>query len=194
MNTRTFSVVVFASLLTLTSGCGGVRNFLFGRGARCGLCQKGTPQFGNTMQAPAPYGPAAAPTCQTPPYQAPSWNHGVATAPSAGCGCNDYAGSTCGQCQSNTYGSAYGGSCGCGVFGGYENVVADPYMSGQVVNGTVYGGGQIISDTVVGGPTVGGQVYPSPPVQNDNFQARKFDSDGNRILWEEPISQGGNEL
>ena len=160
----------------------------------------GTPNCGS--DAPYTQAPAyAAPQCQAPACQ------GAA----AGCGCHDagsvyggqvyggqvYAGSACGTC-----GVANMGGCGCGnIVNGYGGVVSDPYLSGEVVGGTMPYDGQIISDTVVGGPTtgapvVGGQSYPGPtaPIQSDNFNARKFDSDGKRILWEQPLPQGTTAL
>ena len=44
MNNRILLVVMTAALLTTSTGCGVFRNFLFGRGAKCGLC--------NRLQAP----------------------------------------------------------------------------------------------------------------------------------------------
>ncbi len=80
-------------------------------------------------------------------------------------------------------------------------MVTDPYLTGEVGSGVMPYNGQIISDQVVGeqvigGQNLGGQSYPSStaPIQPDNFNARKFDSDGNRILWEEPLPQGPTSL
>jgi hypothetical protein len=111
--------------------------------------------------------------------------------PADGCGCNDYAGNAydgavysgrpCGTCGNLN-------DCGCGgTVGGYGPAVNDPYM---------LGGGQIIGEQVIGGQVIGGQAYPSPtaPIQSDDFSARKFDSDGNRILWEEPLPAGAASL
>ncbi len=63
MNNRISAVIVTAILVTLTSGCRSTLGSLcFGRGARCGLCNKlSAPQFGNTMQAPC-----ASPSCVSP--------------------------------------------------------------------------------------------------------------------------------
>ena len=126
------------------------------------------------MQAPC--GPAP---CQSQPYgPAPQ---SVVTAPPASCGCNSYAGHSYGStCYDCGYGSTHvpSASCNCGgTIDAYGGVVTDPYLSG----------GQIVGDTVVGG-----QSYPPAgvPVQSDNFDARKFDTDGNRITWEEPLPQG----
>ncbi|MAI69725.1 MAG: hypothetical protein CMM01_02280 [Rhodopirellula sp.] len=146
MNTRICSVIAVMTLVTFSSGCSGVKNFLFGRGARCGLCSGGSaaPLFGNTMQAPNP---------------------GTYQQPAAGCNGQVYSAQPGGGC-----GTTVPDNCGCGPYG---NV--DPYQSGQVLpqNGQIMGG--------TGGP-----------MQTDSFNARKFDTDGSRILWEE--SAGGNSL
>ena len=168
MNNRIFTVALIATIVSLSSGCSGMRNFMFGRGARCGLCNRGAapaapaPQFGNTMQAPC--GP---PACNQP-YAAPAQN----------C-CPDpyvqpYAsgGYSCGSC-----GSPSAGDCGCGY--GY----VDPYTNS-------------IPSGAVGVPSTGqpmGNVAPMAPVQPDDFSARRFDNDGSRIIWEEP-AYGGTAL
>ena len=127
MNNRICSVIAIMTLMSFSTGCTGIKNFLFGRGARCGLRSGGlTPQFGNAMQAP---------NSQQP-----------------GCGCNGqvYSAQSCGGCGVNDYG------------------VADPYQSGQMMGGA-------------------GVSAPA-----DSFNARKFDNDGSRILWEQPV--GNNSL
>jgi len=55
------------------------------------------------------------------------------------------------------------GDCGCG---GATSVVTDPYMvqPGQIIDG----------NTVI---------------QEDDFTARRFDTDGARIIWEEPPTE-----
>ena len=181
MNNRIFPVIAVVTLMALSSGCSGMRNFLFGRGARCGLCNtlsNVTPQFGNTMQAPygqQTYAPQSA-------------------APSRGCGLTRLFGRgqanaapTCGPCGEGHVmqygdcgcGNVCGNSCGGGTYGG---VVTDPYMSGQVIDGSMPYEGQIVGES----------TYPgsAAPIQSDDFSARKFDSDGNRILWEEPLPPG----
>ena len=140
MNTRICSVIAIMTLVTFSSGCAGIKNFLFGRGARCGLCSGGSlaPQFGNAMQAPNPAGP-----CQQP----------------AGCNGQVSSAQPCGGCGSTAMNHS-----GYGNYG-----VADPYQSGQVIPQN----GQMMGDAGV-------------PMQTDGFNARKFDTDGSRILWEEP--------
>lgn len=157
MNARICSIIAVMSLMSFSVGCSGMRNFLFGRGARCGLCNRNAapaPQFGNTMQAPC-----GAPTCQS--------------ASQGGCGCNGqaYSAQPCGNC-----GSTMPGNCGCGIMsGGY----VDPYMSGQMIPSGVPQNGTVIAP-------------PGTTIQSDGFSARKFDNDGSRILWEEPV--GTNAL
>ncbi len=222
MNTRICSIIASVTLLIFSSGCGSTRNFLFGRGARCGLCNRAsTPAPPPAMQAPCGQTPYAAPAYGAPQCQTPAYQGSVVTAPASGCGCNGntgnvdggqaYAGNPCGSCGDGgqayagnscggcaDYGMTYGGGeCGgdCGnVVGGYGPVVTDPYTNGGIVGGSVpYNG-------VVGEQVIGGQVYPgtSAPIQSDNFDARvnsqKFDSDGNRILWEQPLPQGTTAL
>lgn len=222
MNTRFCTVVTVATLVCLSTGCSGMKNFLFGRGARCGLCSKlgsclPAPRFGNMMQAP---------TCQAPAYSpAPAYAPQATYAPAPSCGCNEYAGNghgeesyASGMC--NTCGDSYGsqgyapqnyGSTdygvngnGMGTVGPYGN--SDPYMNTPSM-GTPMPGQQINGETVVGSQPMGmspsypsGTSYPSAPsyngapVQSDNFQSRKFDTDGNKILWEEPMSPGTQAL
>ncbi len=132
MNTRICSVVATVTLLMMTTGCSGMRNFLFGRGARCG----------SSNPAPA----AQQQPCGGNTY-APQMNcnPGVVSVPQGGCG-------TCGE----TYGSAYLGGCGCGTT--YSN---DPYMSGEVMGSMPYPGQVIdVTEGVVGGDNFGPRVAP----------------------------------
>lgn len=69
--------------------------------------------------------------------------------------------------------------------------VVDPYTSEPIVGGTMPYSGQVMGDQVIGGQPV---PTPAPPIQADDFSARKFDSDGNRILWEQPLPQGATSL
>ena len=250
MNTRICSVIASVTLLILSSGCGGTRNFLFGRGARCGACGPSASTAPAYTTAPT-YGQPQplvsipnAPAFPAAPYQPrcrlfggqPRPQQPVACEPYAGCECQNPCGNVytegCGTCSSgcgtcNSYPGGCGecavaspcGGCGGGCGGG--PVVTDPYMSGeigggsmpyngqiisdqvigeQVIGGQVIGGqvigGQVIGGQVIGGQVIGGQGYPSStaPIQADDFRARKFDSDGNRILWEEPLPQGTTSL
>ncbi len=149
MNTRICAVVATVTLLTLTSGCSGMRNFLFGRGARCGMCNQ-------------PSGPAPAADCGSYGPQAPA-NQNFAAPGNAGCGCNN-GGMYAGQIGNGGYGSAYSGGCGCGgINSGYAT---DPYQTNEYM-GTMPYEGQIIDYGVVDGTVVGnGTVSP------DNFAPR----------------------
>lgn len=83
-------------------------------------------------------------------------------------------------------------------------VVVDPGYSGSVIEG------QIVPGNSYPGTGYPGNSYPGngAPVQQDNFdprpstsypgqgnyQTRKFDTDGKKILWEEPLPAGSNAL
>ena len=115
MNNRIFLVVMTIAVLSTSTGCGVFRNFLFGRGAKCGLC--------NRLKAPAQkLGPAAvpaAPTCNTPTYVQPQ-------VPQAHCGCNP---NPCGQAATCDPYLSQGYDCGA-------------IGSGTVLGGTpIYGYG-----------------------------------------------------
>ena len=216
MINRIVTVVAAATLLSLSGGCAGMKNFLFGRGARCGACTglaNIRPQFGNTMQVPY-----SAPTCQTPQYQPPVFQRGAAIAPQAPCGCNGYAGNnyagpvydnqayadnSCNTCYGSTPSHApqIMGDCGCVATDSYGPTSVDPYLnSGQTYNEQIIGG-PVMGEQIIGNPVYGEQIigeqviggsqgFPSTPIQSDDFQARKIDTDGNRILWEEPLPPG----
>lgn len=189
MNNRILSVMTVMTLVAISSGCCGMKNFMFGRGAKCGLCNLGSclpkPSFGNSMAAPcgtpAPsYAPsyAPAPTCQSQP--AP-----IAAAPHADCGCQNYAG--------NVYdGGVYSSGCGCG-HEGYGPVSSDPYISADPIVGVP--GSQVYdSGSVYDGGFIPNAPYSGGSVPADNFQSRRFDTDGNKILWEEPLPSGAQPL
>lgn len=61
-------------------------------------------------------------------------------------------------------------------------VVSDPYLSG----GTMPYEGQIIGSEIISDGV--------PSIQADNFEARRFDTDGNEILWEAPLPDGAQPL
>ncbi|MCG8653556.1 MAG: hypothetical protein MI861_27210 [Pirellulales bacterium] len=128
MNARIGSIVatVTLTLLTLTSGGCGMRQFFFGRGAQCGTC--GYPAAPQPNYNTAPRGP----------YQPAS--------PQAGCGCQNYSGVAANQCGTcgQIYSSALPGTCGCN--GEY---VLDPYQSGTLLPMD----GQIIDNEVTGSGT-----------------------------------------
>ena len=206
MNIRLLALVASVTLLSMSSGCCGLKNFMFGRGARCGLCQRLSAPLSNPAPAYAPQAPCGtapyAPAPYTPaPYAAapyapaaPTCSQPVVTAPSGDCGCNGYA-----YGGDVSYGSAYSGGCECEAYGGgtclgesYGGVVHDPYLSSGTV---VPYSGQVIDGGIVGDQVIPGTSYPSSPaqIQPDDFgpaTSRKFDTDGNKILWEEPLPPG----
>ncbi len=110
MNRRVFTVILFVTILPLGIGCSGMKNFIFGKGARCGICNR-TATYSSAMPDP----------CGCPP------------------GTHAYRG--IGESVS-----------------GYDQV--DPY------------------------------TQPGTGAGQDGFNARKFDSDGSAIIWEETKPAG----
>tara|TARA_R110002073_G_scaffold6540_9_gene38475 strand:- start:9289 stop:9867 length:579 start_codon:yes stop_codon:yes gene_type:complete len=180
MNTRFVSVVASVMLLLVSSGCGTLRQFWFGRGARCGLC--------NTTQSILPARPGllsqAAP-CAPAPYApvVPQPQVPLAVAPNAGCECNTYAGPELGcgsevaaKCPNcNSVSSGYGSDVGSYGYQSsrdqYGNVVNDPYLQGEIVGSSVYDNG-----TIYGNPS--------------NIISDDFDARGDRIISRDPLPPG----
>ncbi len=158
MKTRIITVVASVTLLCLTSGCGVMRQFWFGRGARCG---PNAPRY-------APVGQPATP-CRSPLCQQPA-----AVMPQAGCGCE-------------TATPAYAAEIGCGIES-YGGVINDPYLSGGIV-----GDGVIVGEYPAGS-SLPGTIMPDNfvPAQIDSqgYRSNKFDTDGARIISEEPLPPG----
>ncbi len=198
MISRIASIMMVATFVVVTTGCSATKNFIFGRGARCGLCTTlgsclPKPNFGNMMPAPCATG-----VCGAAPVAAPSYAPAFAPqtlAPAPTCGCPEYAGN---PCPDNVYSS---GTCGCGNHASeYAPAVNDPYLS----SGNLYDNGSIPYE----GQIIGQPEYPQalpmnpnpssvgPPMSgpSDGWQTRKFDSDGNKILWEEPLPSGAKGL
>lgn len=169
MNIQFATTMATLTLLVSASGCSGMKNFLFGRGAACSTC----------ATAPA-YGIASAePVCGYEPTcgHEPVCGHEHApTRPFAGLhrGCGLLNGqSTCNG----------GPTCGCGGSAqsympsgvdSYYGEVHDPYSYGGEVIGS-----QVIGDSYNGYPTTGtivsenvvpGSVYPNSSM--DNFNTR----------------------
>ena len=174
MKTRIMTVVASVTLLCLTSGCGVMRQFWFGRGARCG-----------------PHAPKYVPVAPPAPCHAPIRQQPVAAVPQAGCGCETAA-------------PVYAREVGCGIES-YGGVINDPYLSGEIVgNGVImgeypYASGQIVGDGVIvgeypAGSSLPGTVMPDNfgPAQIDSqgYRSNKFDTDGARIISEEPLPPG----
>lgn len=208
MNNRLCAVMTAMTLIICSTGCSGMKNFLFGRGARCGLCSSlgsrlPVPRFGNVMQAPL-----AAPSCQAPACQAPAYAPAPAPAYSSvpECGCNAYAGQsyshdgyasgTCGSCGDSYVGTEHQGYAGYDLGTSAAPIYSDPYLnsSSQLGPPPLGPGERIIGTQPIPQTSVPGRSYPTAPIQPDGFQARKFDSDGNKILWEEPLPSGTTAL
>ena len=216
MKNRILTVVTIASLLSMFSGCGTMRNFFFGRGARCGICntinQPRQPLFPR-RQVPVPpastYGPAVqtqiAPGCNICNQATPQMGCGV----EAGCGhemgCGIEAG--CGH-------EVHSGTCNCGVANSYGPAISnygpsvDPYLggvsSGYIDGGTVSSGvvdggvlhGGVVGEGIINSYPVDGTVLPEgnwyqrPELQ----QSFKVDQDGHRIISEEPLPPGATPV
>lgn len=151
-----------------------------------------------------------APTCQSVPAEDCGCNAYAGSVHNAPCG-NGYS-SGYGDCGCGNIGEGYSGVADPYLSGGtvldgshaYPST-SDPHQPqpGEIINGeTVVGPGFIDQ-----GNPYPGTVYPngSAPVSPDNFQprpdpvypqgdyqSRKFDTDGKKILWEEPLPAGAN--
>lgn len=140
---RNVSVVAVVLLLSTSSGCSGMKNFLFGRGAQCGVCnQAASPTL--LPNGLAPYAPPVA---------------------SADCGCNGHAaGDVCtGDATYGSYGAAYGP--GVEYSNSYGPGVSDPYGEQIIGGGVIYGQGAMGPGTIIDGGYVPGSM-------SDNFDAR----------------------
>ncbi len=164
------------------------------------------------------------PGWQAPGYQsAPAADCGCNANHYVGEAYGDSYGETCGTCHSSGYGSCGCGQVVDGyagnvhdpyLTGGYESTgayggIPGAPRPGEIINGETvvdpgYNGG------VIQGQVMPGNSYPgnAAPVQQDdfdprpssnypgqeNYQTRKFDTDGKKILWEEPLPAGSNAL
>jgi len=172
MNIRNvwFGLLLLATVCS--TGCSGMRNFLFGRGARCGLCSR----LGAAGQALNPLAPAPAPTapCNAAPY-APAAPYAVAPPCGAAGGApapTVYGGPVCGSGMGGGYAAAMPGGCGCQTEG---------YPSGAAY----YGGTEYVSpgyETVVPGGMIQGDNF-----QSRNYETRRYDSQGDWIVQEDPM-------
>ncbi len=195
MNTRFVTTVTSVLLLSVSSGCCNLKQFWFGRGAKCGLCNKlsGPPKLTfpalPQVAAPQPYAPVMPqPYAVAPQASCPCTEHPrTYFQPEPGCGMEVAA--DCPRC--NQYGSAYGdivGDIGHGSsVDSYGPVVHDPYLQNDIVGSSVmpYEGQIIGSPTYNGAPVYSGQgIAPA-----DSFDAR-----GDRIINAEPLPPGATLL
>lgn len=189
MNARMLTVLTTTMLLVATSGCSGMRNFLFGRGARCGSCLSlpklpGLGGKGSCLSSPS--APCSVGNAVSPPIvYAPAAPLQYQSAP----------------CESCAIGNSYAGNadCGCSASSAYAPTLSsDPYLSSPPINGSIQSGGQIYDDSSYNGQPIynespvynGAESYNGVPSGNDNFfrsQSRRFDTDGARILSVDPL-------
>ncbi len=205
------TLLLIATILPAATGCGTTRNFLFGRGARCGLCSR----VGAIGQAINPLAPPPAPVAPRPGCglfnkNAPVY---VQPAPMPGYGPAPYAAAPCPTCPPcPTCVPPCGGDCGYAVgygdCGCHEGVMSDPYLApsyGSPSYGTPsYGGGYDTGEAVVPGsatmtpsgnlgvPNYNGSGFLPVPQGGDNFGVRsnRIDTDGARIIHEDPLPPG----
>jgi hypothetical protein len=159
MNVRFVALIATVAVITTSSGCSGMRNFLFGRGAACGVCPSQGPGYG----LPGPeLGCGMEPGCG---YE-PTCGHEPPRFGGLRRGCGLFGG---GICRGSD-------SCGCGAnahpgvtsgYGAFPGVVNDPYMYD----------GAVIGSEMIGGPYNG---YPNTIV-GDNFDSR-----GGQIMSVDP--------
>ncbi len=163
-----------------------------------------------TCQSPTCQGaPAADCGCNDNHYSGESYGEPCGT-----CHSSAYGDCGCGQTVDGYAGNVHDPYLSGGSYqdaGSYSGVPSDPYP-GQVINGEVVVGPGY-TPGMTEGQVLPGNSYPSTtypsnpaPVLQDNFdprpidnypgqsnyQSRKFDTDGNKILWEEPLPAGAN--
>ncbi len=150
-----------------------MKNFLFGRGAKCGMCNRLGSPLGLVPPA-MPYAPAAAAECGCP-------NHG------AGEVCAD---NTCGG-----YGAAYSPENDY-LGGGYAPATNDPYMGGTAMGGDVIGSsiapysGQVYGQGSAGPGNIVSEGYVPNSSMNDNFNLRA----GERLQYADPLPSNAQPL
>ncbi|WP_236624734.1 hypothetical protein [Rhodopirellula sp. SWK7] len=210
MTIRSFTLVTLVMVMGSATGCGGMRNFFFGRGARCGLCSRiGAVGTAINPLAPPPNAAPAAPGCGTPRCglfgrnPAPTYAPPVAAAPMAPCQTpyqdvcqggyvgngyvnNGYVdgGYSVGMAGDCGCGSSCGGDCGVTQYGGvqYDGGVVDPYLGSGVYDGGYNSG------------VIQGDGFQPRTHQSNRFDPGQFDSQGDRIISADPLPPGANIL
>ena len=205
MKTRFLTIIATLTVLSVTPGCGVLRQFWFGRGARCGngaLTQGPLANLRNRVQQQGQVALPTTGTCQQQPVVAAP---GTLAGPNCGCA-PAYAGAVCG------HESACGLESACGIES-YGGVINDPYLNGGIVSGGVVNGGivdgGIVNGGIVGGEIIGGSIapgtvidggtviggpYPSGTGWTPRYQSNRVDTDGAKILSEEPLPHGAVPL
>ena len=155
MNKRIATIVMIAALVSTAGGCAPFRNFFFGRGAQCGLCNKLRAPFQRVL--PQAVAPPVTP-CQQPAYVQPP----CVTAPPP-----------CGAPNPCATGSTYGPAVSGAVAG---NCCGDPYIGNGVYGAPVNGQGAYGSDW---------QERYNANYPDYYSPGYKVDRDGSRIIHEE---------
>lgn len=199
MTIRTLTLLMLVTVTVTSTGCSGMRNFFFGRGANCGLCNR----VGAIGRAVNPFAPPPAPTaggCNTgscglfnrgpavaappmipqQPVYAPAPAYVPYAAPQASVG-------TCSTCPApQAYvGDGCGSEYAVGMPGYYEGAV-DPYLgSGSLGYGetNVPGGGYPVD--AYGGTIQGDSFGP-----RSSYQSNRVDSQGDVIIHADPLPPG----
>lgn len=198
MSIRNLTLVMLVLVTGSATGCGGMRNFLFGRGARCGLANR-VGAVGNALNplVPAPAGNVAParPGCglfnRAP---APNYAPPVACAPTCNDGCIGSGYVNSGYTDGGYSVGTAGGCESCNSYGGYhEGVVSDPYLGSPVYGSPTYGSPVIGGEYPVGGSYQGG-VISGDNFYNRNYSSRKVDAQGDVIVSESPLPPGAQVL
>ncbi len=217
MTIRSLTLVALVMVMGSSSGCCGMKNFMFGRGARCGLCNRAR-AIGTAINplaaapAPAPTA-AAAPGCRLPgcglfgrnqaPNYAPTYAPPTAYAPAPACAPN-YA-PNYGNCQGGYAAPGYAAPNyahdGC-ASEGYSSAMPSDCGCGVSCGGNCgssYQGGVMYDgsgvDPYLGSGAVNGGYQGGGSMQGDGFQPRnyranRYDEQGDRIISEDPMPSG----
>lgn len=205
MTIRSLTLVALVTVLSSSSGCSGMKNFMFGRGASCGLCNRAR-AIGTAINplAAAPTPAPAAPGCRLPGCglfgrnQTPGYAPPTAYAPAPMCaptyapsynpsyaeGQGGYAapGYYDGECADPGYSAAMPGDCGCGTACGGT--------CGSANNGGGAYEGGVVDPYLGNGGYSGGNVMQGDGFQSRNYGARRFDDQGDRIISQDPMPSG----
>jgi hypothetical protein len=162
MNVRLVALIATVTIVTTSGGCSGMRNFLFGRGAACGVC----PSQGPNMGLPGPeLGCGMEPGCGYEP--------GCGHEPVRRRGCGLFGGGVCNGSDSCSCSGSHGFAPN--PYGAYSGGVNDPYaMEGEVIGSEMIGGpyngypGTIVGDNF---GTRGGQIMSVEPAPRTSTPA-----------------------
>lgn len=187
MTIRSFTLVALMTVLSSSSGCTGMKNFMFGRGAGCGLCNRAR-AIGTAVNplAPAPQTPAGS-GCRLPGCglfgrnQSPAYAPPMAYAPAPMCAPSygpDYAQAQ-GEYADPGYSSAMPGDCSCGSDCGGT--------CGSVNQGGAAFQGGAVDPYLGSGSYQGGAVMQGDGFQSRGYDARRFDEQGDRIISQDPM-------